>query len=199
MSTAGFLDYLLMGLAMGASWVTYYIFQVRPEQAAAQRAAVGPKAAEAGTQGPFDAVLTAAGADSSVEFLQGARIAYERIVKAFDEGRVEKESALLTDDVYEAFAGAIRERERVGIPVDMVFAGVKSAEIVDASLEGSMARVSVRFTGLSARAARNERGDVIFTDRSNVVETIDIWTFRRLVSTTDPNWKLAATEAEPAD
>ena len=110
------------------------------------------------------------------EFLRGARSAYEMIVQAFADGDRQTLRPLLDDDVYEAWDAAITAREAGGEQPWQLLR-VKHAEIEDAELDGQIARVVVRY--------RSELGD---GERTRSAD--ESWTFKRDVTSADPNWLL---------
>lgn len=137
-------------------------------------------------------------ADPSFEpkgFLDGARAAYEMIVTAFAGGDKRSLRPLLSDEVYEGFAGAIDGREQRGEQMSSTLIGVDKAKIVDGTMKGSNAQVTVRFQSQMISATYDKSGTLVDGDPKRVLEVIDVWTFARDVSSPDPNWKLVATEA----
>ncbi|MEO0884060.1 MAG: Tim44/TimA family putative adaptor protein [Pseudomonadota bacterium] len=114
------------------------------------------------------------------EFRNGARAAYEMILAAYASGDRKTLKPLLDDDVFEAWDAAIKERDQSGEdPFELL--RVRKLEIEDAELDGSVARVMVRFEA--------ELGDGETTRA-----TQDIWTFKRDITSSDPNWVLDDVE-----
>lgn len=155
------------------------------------------KHAKAGTP-LYDGLLSVAKADpmfDPVEFISGAKMAYEMIVLAFADGDRTTLENLLAKDVFDGFVAAISEREERGERVDSTFIGIEDSRFTEAEMDGSMARIAVRFTSEIISVTKNTDGAVIEGDPTSVQTVRDIWTFSRDVSTPDPNWKLVATEA----
>lgn len=115
-------------------------------------------------------------------FGQGARAAYEMIVHAFAKGDREALRGLLTPRVYESYAAAIAKREEGG-GAGPELVRLRSAEIVDADLNGDTARVSVKFEAELAEGAHGVR------------DARERWTFERNVRSSDPNWLLSRVQA----
>jgi predicted lipid-binding transport protein (Tim44 family) len=63
-------------------------------------------------------------------------------------------------------------------------------------MERSLAIVTVRFEADIAAVTRNAEGQVVAGSMSDAVQTRDLWTFRRDLSTSDPNWLLIETDEE---
>ena len=129
------------------------------------------------------------------EFIEGAKIAYEMIMAAFADGDKKSLKPLLNSDVYKGFAGAIDQRASDGEILDYKFVGIDDASLVAGSLVRRKANVTVKFVTEMISATRNDQGDVVDGDPSQIREVTDVWTFERDTSSRDPNWRLSATEA----
>ncbi|HEY2835299.1 MAG TPA: Tim44/TimA family putative adaptor protein [Rhizomicrobium sp.] len=141
--------------------------------------ALRPPAASAEPQARslFDIQL----ADPSFEtghFLSGARTAYELILKSFAAGDRTSLKPLLSDEVYKAFDSEIAARN--GGPVEESLAGLTDARIVEATLVGKLAEITVSFRAQFARG-ENQR------------DVTDVWTFARQIGSANPTWTLVAT------
>lgn len=160
-------------------------------------------AAEPLPEGPVGSGLFAIqAADPSFSlqgFLSGARIAFEMIVDAYGRGDKKALRPLLADEVYQPFANAIDARADAGETLASELLGVRSAEVVEARMDGSMALVTVRFVSEQVNVLKDAEGRVIEGDPTRVTDVIDEWTFRRDTKSRDPNWHLAATRAPEAD
>jgi predicted lipid-binding transport protein (Tim44 family) len=115
-------------------------------------------------------------------FVSGARSAYELVVGAFAKGDRDTLKMLLTPRVFESYTAAIGQREAKGEPGPELVR-LKGAEIVDAQLTGSVARVTVKFEAELAEGAHGVR------------DARERWTFERDVRSNDPNWRLARVTA----
>ncbi|MEO9970660.1 MAG: Tim44/TimA family putative adaptor protein [Hyphomonadaceae bacterium] len=134
--------------------------------------------------GPAAAGLEAIyAADNSFDpdsFERGARAAYEIIISAFARGDRKALKPLLDDDVYEPWIEAIEAREQSKTdPYELL--RIRKLDIDDAELDGTTARVMIRYEA--------ELGDGVNTRTAR-----DIWTFKRNVESSDPNWLLDDVE-----
>jgi len=129
-------------------------------------------------------------------FLSGARHAYELVLTAFSGNDRVALRPLLSDEVYAAFDGAMRDREARGETVHFTFIGFKDVKIVAATLKGKLADVTVAFTAQFISSTTNAQGDVVAGDPKSVHEVTDIWAFERNVRASDPNWTLVHTSGE---
>lgn len=132
---------------------------------------------------------------NSQQFTEGARAAFEMIVASFAAGDRETLRPLLSDEVYENFAGAIIERADKGHSMEVTLVGIRSADIIEASMDGRVAFLTVKFVTEQIEVVRDSGGEVVDGDPARVATVTDIWTFARNTRSRNPNWTLVATEA----
>ena len=131
-----------------------------------------------------------------VDFVAGARVAFEMIVGAFAQGDTKALRPLLNDLVYGNFAGAIEDRNRNKQRHETTLVGILSADIAAAELaKGDEARVTVKFVSQQINVTKDQENRIVDGDPSEVANITDIWTFARQVKSRDPNWVLIATES----
>jgi len=128
-------------------------------------------------------------------FLDGAKTAYEMIVMNFAEGGEASLKQLVSDEVFEGFESAIRERETRGEKVESNLVGINKADIIESDVKNRTAYVTVKFVSELISVTRDAGGDVVEGDPKKVREVTDIWTFARDITAKNPNWKLVATES----
>ncbi|MGV0816889.1 Tim44/TimA family putative adaptor protein [Martelella sp. AMO21009] len=170
---------------------------VEKEQEAARKAAID-RIAPAGSD-VNSGLQAIAAADPQFDpdaFLKGARSAYEMIVMAFAEGDRRSLKNLLSKDVYDGFNAAISEREAKGETVRANFVGIEKAEITEAEVEKTEARITLRIVSQMISATYGRDGEVVEGDPEEIAEIRDLWTFARDTKARDPNWKLIATASE---
>jgi predicted lipid-binding transport protein (Tim44 family) len=129
------------------------------------------------------------------EFLSGARGAFEIIVNAFAAGDTAALRPLLSNEVYEGFAEAIRTRIAAKETHETTLMSIKSADIAEAAVEDGAAVVTVKFVSDQVNVTRAENGAVVEGDPDRIVEQTDYWTFSRPIRARDPNWTLIATHS----
>jgi predicted lipid-binding transport protein (Tim44 family) len=126
-------------------------------------------------------------------FLGGARAAFEVIIGAFAAGDRNALRPLLSDEVFENFTRDIEARERANQKLDNTVLRVRSADIVEARLEGRAASVTVKFVSDQINILRDEKGEPLPGQSTAAAEVVDLWTFARNTRAQDPNWALVAT------
>ena len=97
--------------------------------------------------------------------------------------------------MYENFAGAIVERENAGETMELTLVGIREAEVLEASMDGRVAFVTVKFVTEQIEVVRDRAGEPVSGDPGKVSTVTDIWTFARNTRSRNPNWTLVATEA----
>lgn len=128
------------------------------------------------------------------QFLAGARGAYGMILEAFWRGEKDDLAQLCDRDVYDGFAAAIDARQAAGETIDNRLIRIEEATIVGASLDGSIARITVRFLADVAAVTRDSAGNVVAGSLDDAIESRDLWTFRRDLTSRDPDWLLDETD-----
>jgi predicted lipid-binding transport protein (Tim44 family) len=162
-----------------------------PERRETPNGATGPAAVESG----LAAIRTADPSFDPDPFLKGARGAFAMIVNAFAAGETATLRPLLSDEVYERFNEAIRTRLAAKETHETRVDTIKSADLVEASLNGRTAFVTIRFVSDQVNVTRAADGTVVDGDPDRVVEKTDFWTFARNTRSQDPNWLLVATRS----
>lgn len=169
----------------------------RDSVAAAPERATPVDIYQPGDQRPLAAWLDAIrAADPSFEekaFLSGARSAFTMIVEAFSHGDRSVLRPLLSDGVFNGFAGAITAREKAGETLETRIERVQDTDVADARLDGTRAYLTVRFVTEQINVTRDQTGAVVDGDPEATAEVIDLWTFSRDTRSRDPNWLLVET------
>ena len=171
----------------------------RPERADRERrkleAAIGGIAGD--VRRGLDEIRNADPKFDPVDFIVGARVAFDMILTAFAQGDTKALRPLLADQVYGNFAGAIEERNRNKQRLDTTLVGILSADIAAAELvkANDEARVTVKFVTQQINVTKDAEGRIVDGDPSEVANITDVWTFARSVKSRDPNWALVATES----
>ncbi|MEX0582281.1 MAG: Tim44/TimA family putative adaptor protein [Sneathiella sp.] len=125
-------------------------------------------------------------------FVQGAQSAYETIVVAFAKGDRETLNMLLSETVFDNFKTSIQEREERNEVMSTDITAIHSAELTDATLEGSEAEITVSFEAEMISMTKDEDGVVVAGD-PQPHKVNELWTFARNLRSRNPNWLLITT------
>lgn len=128
------------------------------------------------------------------QFVDGAKSAYRMVLEAFWRGDRDELAWLCDEDVRASFEDAIAAREAEGHVLDNRLVRIEKAQIVEASVDGRIAQVALRFEADIAAVTRDKDGNVVAGSMTDAVGTNDIWTFTRDIRSVDPNWKLSETD-----
>lgn len=129
------------------------------------------------------------------EFVEGARVAFEMILNAYATGDLKTLKALLSPEVYGGFAQAIEDRASKDHTLHETLVGIKSADLMEAYMDGRDATLTVKFVSEQISALMDADGTVIEGDPAKVVAATDFWTFARSTKSRNPNWTLVGTGA----
>jgi predicted lipid-binding transport protein (Tim44 family) len=175
----------------------------RVEPRPAQPTAAAPAATDSGdmaylpTAGPgVRAILAADPAFDVSRFLEGAKAAYRMVLEAFWKGDLTTIRGHVDDHIYDSFASAVEQRQKDGLKLDNRLVAIEQSLIAEATLERTVAIITVRFEADIAAVTRNAAGEVVAGSLSDAVQTRDLWTFRRDTASNDPNWLLIETDEE---
>ena len=91
-------------------------------------------------------------------FLQGAKAAFGMIVTAFAQGDTPTLRPLLSDDVYDNFAAAIRSRQSSGETLETKVVDIRDADLIEARMDGRTAFVTVKFISEQINVTRDSAG-----------------------------------------
>lgn len=166
----------------------------RPIEVTPEAKILGPRHVETGAEAGLRALIAADPSFDVAQFIEGAKSAYRMILEAYWKGDEATLEWLTERDVRDAFAQAIAERNAAGQTLENRLVSIERAIVTEASVEGGVARVAVRFDADIAAITRDADGTMIAGSLSDAVETHDVWTFLRVLKSSDPNWKLADTD-----
>ncbi len=203
--------------AVIAAFVLFQLYNVlgkkvgrQPQEDAKTLATPSPTAPEASKTPALDAALLASIAGLKARdpafdphrFLEGARQAYETIVRGYAAGDRAALKPLLTPTVMASFEAGIAARETRGETETVEFLFPPRADLEGATVQGDKAVAKVRFlaelrsrvTKTSGETADSVTGEPLVEER----RTAEHWTFERSLGAADPNWVLARVEPASA-
>jgi predicted lipid-binding transport protein (Tim44 family) len=168
---------------------------VQPQDASPERKEPSGFVYEDAAAGGIRAIIAADPSFDVARFLDGAQSAYRMTLEAFWKGDREELRHLTAPEVFSSFEEAIAERETAGFRLDNRLIQIERTMIEEARLSGRTAEIEVRFDADIAAVTRDASNEVVAGTMSDAVVTRDIWTFRRTLGSSDPNWLLVDTEA----
>lgn len=132
---------------------------------------------------------------SVIEFLRGARSAYEMILTAFDKGELDRILPFLSPSVYDSFVQVVEGREARGLTVQSSFVGIRELTLTVAEFNPDTkdAELTMRFVGEITSTTRDKAGQIVEGNPNEIKRQKDVWTFARRMGAENPNWQLVAT------
>jgi len=125
-------------------------------------------------------------------FMQGARQAFQMIVKAFAAGDRNTLTPLLAPELMTTFETEIAKREGEGRSEQVEFLHEPRADLESLGVFGDLAKASVRFLAEFRSRSKGPEGEAV-DDRRYA----EVWTFQRNLTSRDPNWTLI--HVDPAE
>ena len=83
------------------------------------------------------------------------------------------------------------DREELAINIEVI----SHVSILNAHVFDNIASITVDFRSVQTRTITDADGNGIDDEGTGKLELVDIWTFERDLTLSDPNWKLAETES----
>ncbi|MEM9198020.1 MAG: Tim44/TimA family putative adaptor protein [Pseudomonadota bacterium] len=132
---------------------------------------------------------------SVLQFMSGAKQAYEMVVVGFETGDLSGLDGLLSDEVMTGFREALAGRAETDNRVEVQFGGVRDVRLVEAGFDpaGRLGEVTLRFVGELSSVTRSPEGRVVEGDPTAMRPQTDEFTFERRMGSDDPNWTLVST------
>ncbi|NUY39401.1 Tim44/TimA family putative adaptor protein [Wolbachia endosymbiont of Litomosoides brasiliensis] len=129
-------------------------------------------------------------------FIEGSSLAFELIIKYFNQGNLSQLKPLLDKDLYNSFAGKIKQRKEV---YESIIVSIVSQKILEIKLVKNVVFIVVYFLSEQINFVKNDKGDIISGSTSTINKVEDIWQFKKNVTSSNPNWLLTSINYKKAD
>ena len=126
-------------------------------------------------------------------FLEGAKIAYERIITDFASGNLKNIKSFLDKKVYDQFNGALKERQNNEHKSETTFIRVISASIKRHGQINNILEVTVDFVSEIISCVKDKNDKILSGDPNKIKKVFDTWKFSKDVRSNKPNWLLVDT------
>jgi predicted lipid-binding transport protein (Tim44 family) len=127
-------------------------------------------------------------------FVNGARFAFEMVLKAFASGDSPTLKLLLSQRIFDGFSAAIEQRKTEEKTLVTNLISLEKSEIISAQVLENRGLVSVRFTSKQINYIFNKSGEVLEGTKDQIAELTDIWTFEKDLNSSNPNWLVVSTQ-----
>ena len=127
-------------------------------------------------------------------FLEGAKIAYERIITDFASGNLKNIKSLLSKKVFDEFDEALKDRKKNGYTSKTIFIGINSALIKHHKEINNILEVTVDFISEIISCVKDNNNKIISGDPEKSKKVFDTWKFSKDSRSNNPNWLLTDTQ-----
>ena len=129
------------------------------------------------------------------EFINGAKIAYETIITDFSDSdnKLTTCKPLLSQEIYNQFNEALKDRDKRGHTAEITFIGVNSAKIKEHKKDENLLKVTVDFVSEVITCIKDKDKKIISGDPEKIKKIYDTWIFSRDIRSNNPNWQLIET------
>ncbi|MBC6686346.1 Tim44 domain-containing protein [Wolbachia pipientis] len=122
-------------------------------------------------------------------FIEGSSIAFELIIKYFNQGNLFQLKSLLDKDLYNNFVEKIKHRKEVH---ESIIVSIVSQKILEIKLVKNTVFIAVYFLSEQINFVKNNEGDIISGSTSIINKVGDVWQFKKNVNSSDPSWLLVS-------
>jgi len=130
---------------------------------------------------------------AQLEFLKGAKIAYETIITNFASGNLKNIKLLLDKKIYTQFNDAIKDRKEKGHTSETTFIGINSAMIKNHQKKNNILEVTVEFVSEIISTLKDKDKKILSGSPDKIKKVYDSWKFSRDLRSLNPNWLLIDT------
>ena len=126
-------------------------------------------------------------------FLEGAKIVHAKVLEAFAAAKLNEVGQLLGHDVLQALRAEIAARLKKGETLHYKLVGYDSVRISSAKLKGNTAALTTRFETRLISWTSDAAGKVTIGNANKTEGHVDLWTFEKDLTSSDPSWLLVET------
>jgi len=132
---------------------------------------------------------------AQIEFLKGAKIAYETIITDFsdNDNKLTTSKPLLSKKIFDQLNTALLERSEKQNFAEITFIGIESATIKEHKRIEKVLEVTIDFVAEIITCIRDKDKRIISGDPEKVKKIYDTWVFSRNINSKNPNWQLVDT------
>ena len=126
-------------------------------------------------------------------FVNGAKSAFEMVIKAFCAGDLKTLKFLLSEKIYHGFEAAITQRtsEEKSLTTNLI--AIEKTEIISAVMLENIASIVVKFVSKQINYISDKNSNLVEGKKDEICEITDVWMFKRDVTSSNPNWIVSAT------
>jgi len=124
------------------------------------------------------------------QFLSGAEKAMEMTIDAFSKQNTKSLELLLSRDLFSQFEKEIEKRKKKEQKLTSSIVSIVKQEIVNAKMIGRFAVIDIQFISEQINCIKDKKNKVISGNLKDIQTITEVWSFRKDITTKDPNWKI---------
>ena len=128
-------------------------------------------------------------------FINGAKMAFEMIINAFSKDDSETLKNLLSEKIFQGFSLAIEERKTNEKKLTTNLISIDKVEILSAMLIENQASIVVKIISKQINYISDKEQVIIEGKKDEISEITDLWTFKKDIKSSNPNWFVSATSS----
>jgi predicted lipid-binding transport protein (Tim44 family) len=132
-------------------------------------------------------------------FMKGSSIAFELIIKYFNQGNLAQLKPLLDKDLCSNFVGKIEHRKKVGEKHESVIVSIASQKITEIKLIKNVVFIAVYFLSEQINFVKDSSDNIVSGSTSTINKIEDVWQFKKNINSSDPNWLLVSINYQKAN
>jgi predicted lipid-binding transport protein (Tim44 family) len=126
-------------------------------------------------------------------FINGAKSAFEMVLKSFSGGDVSTLKMLLADKIFQGFQKAIDQRNVEQNKLITNLISIEKSEIISAMTLENNASIVIKFVSKQINYICDKEEKIIEGKKDEINEITDIWTFKKDLTSPNPNWIINST------
>ncbi len=130
------------------------------------------------------------------EFISGAKIFFEMVVKGFVKGDLNNIKNYVKPTLLNNFQSAIDDREKDGETLIIDIKKIDNVTIKDILINKNNVSIKVLFESDQTKVLKDQKNTVIDGNLRKVIKVKDIWMFERNFTLKNKNWTLVETSTE---
>ncbi|OEY86724.1 hypothetical protein BIY23_02605 [Wolbachia pipientis] len=123
------------------------------------------------------------------DFMQGASMAFEMIIKYFNQGNLTQLKQLLDRNLYNSFVEKVTNRQTIN---ESIIVSIITQKITEIKVVKNIAFISVYFLSEQINFSKNDQGEIIKGDTHTINQVKDTWQFKKNINSSDPIWLLVS-------
>ena len=128
-------------------------------------------------------------------FLDGAKKAFEFILKSYSNDKADALKGLVSNDMFEVFSSEIKDRKKRKETLNITLIGIEKPEIKNAEIYNkNFIKITLKFITEQVQTTTNKDGNIVDGDSNQILKINELWTFSKNFTNTDPNWILETIE-----